>query len=93
MLACRAACRHFADGIGSLGNPIGSPVDKLLVGLFRLRSLLGSLEDLLRQPETTTLQRLKVGGLGGGLRGWAGRWQQRSRQGPVMGRRCSRSAL
>jgi hypothetical protein len=76
-LACGTARRHFADGIGSLGNPIGSPVDKLLVGLFRLRSLLGSLEDLLRQPETTTLQRLKVGawaGLGSGSGGMGRRW-------------------
>ncbi len=27
--------RHFADGLASLGNPVGSPVDKVLVGLFR----------------------------------------------------------
>lgn len=54
--------RHLADGLGSLGNPIGSPLDKLRVGLFRLKSLLGSLDDLLAAPETTTLQRLQVGG-------------------------------
>lgn len=27
--------RHFADGLASLGNPVGSPVDKVLVGVFR----------------------------------------------------------
>lgn len=49
------------DGLGSLGNPIGSPADKIKVGIFRLKSLLGSLDDLLAAPETTILQRLKVG--------------------------------
>ena len=53
-------CRHLADGLGSLGNPIGSPGDKIKVGLFRLKSLLGSLDDLLAAPETTIYRRLKV---------------------------------
>ncbi len=57
--------RHLSDGIASLGNPIGSPVDKVLVGVFRAKSLLGSLDDLLREPETTTMERLRVGGGGG----------------------------
>ncbi|KAL4854581.1 4-substituted benzoates-glutamate ligase [Chlorella vulgaris] len=57
-----ALVRHLADGLASLGNPIGSPVDKLLVGLFRLKSLLGSVDDLLRAPETTIEQRLQSEG-------------------------------
>lgn len=59
---CRVAdpLRHFADGIGSLLNPIGSVADKVNVGLFRLKSLLGSLEDLYSAPEVTTQQRLRV---------------------------------
>lgn len=59
--------RHLADGLGSLGNPIGTPTDKIKVGLFRLKSLLGSLDDLLAAPETTILQRLKVGQMHGCL--------------------------
>jgi hypothetical protein len=67
-------CRHLADGLASLGNPIGSPVDKLLVGLFRLKTLLGSVDDLLRAPETTIEQRLQVGA--GWVEGAAGeRWE------------------
>ncbi|KAL4425251.1 hypothetical protein ABPG75_009267 [Micractinium tetrahymenae] len=54
--------RHLADGLGSLGNPIGSVGDKLLVGVFRLKSLLGSVDDLLRAPEMSTLQRLQSEG-------------------------------
>lgn len=51
--------RHLADGLGSLTNPIGTPIDKIKVGLYRLRTLLGSLDALLSAPETTTLQTLK----------------------------------
>ncbi|KAL4435625.1 hypothetical protein ABPG77_002588 [Micractinium sp. CCAP 211/92] len=54
--------RHLVDGLASLGNPIGSAGDKVLVGAFRLKSLLGSVDDLLRAPETTTLQRLQAEG-------------------------------
>lgn len=52
----------MVDALGSLSpsHPIGSPADKIKVGLFRLKSLLGSLEDLLAAPEVTTLQRLRV---------------------------------
>jgi phytoene dehydrogenase-like protein len=51
--------RHLADGLGSLNNPIGSPMDKVKVGLYRLRTLLGGLDTLLSAPETTTLQALR----------------------------------
>lgn len=54
--------RHLVDGLASLGNPIGSAADKVMVGMFRLKSLLGSVDDLLRAPETTTLQRLQSEG-------------------------------
>jgi len=52
--------RHFVDGVLSLGNPIGSVADKINVGVFRLKSLLGPLDAIFEQPETSTLERLKV---------------------------------
>lgn len=52
--------RHPADGLGSLPNPVGSPIDKALVGLFRLKSLLKTPDVIFRSPETTTYSRLKV---------------------------------
>ena len=54
--------RHPVDGIASIPNPIGSPADKIKVGLFRLKSLLGSVDDLFRAPEMTILQRLREEG-------------------------------
>ena len=52
--------RHFADGLGSLFNPVGSPLDKALVGLFRLKSLLKTPDAIFQSPEATTYARLKV---------------------------------
>lgn len=52
--------RHFADGLASLSNPIGSVADKVNVGLFRLKTLLGPLDAIYSKPETTTLARLQV---------------------------------
>ena len=52
--------RHPLDGVQSLFNSTGTVGDKVNVGAFRLKSELGSLEDLLQRDETTTLQRLKV---------------------------------
>ena len=52
--------RHLLDGVASIGNPIGSPVDKVRVGVFRTRTLLQSFQQTLEEPETTTMQRLKV---------------------------------
>ncbi|GIL82041.1 hypothetical protein Vretimale_1587 [Volvox reticuliferus] len=54
--------RHFADGLASLPNPVGTPLDKVMVGVFRLKSLLGSVEELLARPETTIAERLKAEG-------------------------------
>ncbi len=55
--------RHLVDGVKSLldGNPIGTPTDKINVGLFRIRTLLQSLDTILKADETTTLARLEVG--------------------------------
>lgn len=52
--------RHFVDGLLSLTNPIGSPLDKVNVGVFRAKTLLSSFQSLLAKKESTTLQRLKV---------------------------------
>ena len=52
--------RHPLDGVQSLFNSTGTIGDKVNVGAFRLKSLLGSLEDLLQRDETTTMERLKV---------------------------------
>ena len=53
--------RHLFDALLSLSptNKVGTVIDKLNVGLFRIKSLLGSEEDLLSRPETTILQRLQ----------------------------------
>ena len=54
--------RHPVDGLQSLPNPIGSVVDKVLVGLVRFQTVLalGSLEDMMsRDGETTIMKRLK----------------------------------
>jgi hypothetical protein len=44
----------------SLTNPIGSVADKVNVGLFRLKTLLGPLDAIFEKPETTILERLRV---------------------------------
>jgi len=52
--------RHPLDGVQSLFNSTGTIGDKVNVGAFRIKSELGSLEDLLQRDETTTMERLKV---------------------------------
>ncbi|CAL8463731.1 g3265 [Coccomyxa elongata] len=54
--------RHFGDGVASLPNPVGSPLDKALVGLFRLKALLKSPDEVLQGPETSILSRLQAEG-------------------------------
>jgi hypothetical protein len=44
----------------SLSNPIGSVGDKVNVGLFRLKTLLGPLDAIFEKPETTIQERLWV---------------------------------
>ena len=51
--------RHFADGLGSLANPIGSVPDKVLVGAYRLSCLFRSVDAILEAPETTMEARLR----------------------------------
>ncbi len=50
--------RHLFDALGSLtpANPIGSPVDKVLVGIKRTLLLLRSVEDILRDADETTIE-------------------------------------
>jgi len=52
--------RHLVDGLQSLTNPVGSPLDKVNVGVFRTRTLLSSFQSILAKEETTTLTRLRV---------------------------------
>eukprot|EP00878_Enallax_costatus_P001897 GHUV01002057.1.p1 GENE.GHUV01002057.1~~GHUV01002057.1.p1 ORF type:complete len:492 (+),score=106.65 GHUV01002057.1:377-1852(+) len=54
--------RHFLDGILSLTNPIGSVADKINVGVFRLKSLIGPLDAIFQKPETTIYERLRAEG-------------------------------
>eukprot|EP00798_Chlamydomonas_sp_ICE-L_P027169 gene27169-2409_t len=54
--------RHLVDGLMSLTNPIGSVGDKVNVGIFRLRCLLGTADELLQKEETTTIGKLKAEG-------------------------------
>ena len=52
--------RHLLDGVLSLGNPVGSPVDKARVGLLRAKTLTRSVDATLAAPETSTLRRLQA---------------------------------
>ena len=54
--------RHLMDGLQSLPNPIGSPIDKILVGVYRTRTLFSSVEGLLKGPETTIMECLQQEG-------------------------------
>jgi phytoene dehydrogenase-like protein len=57
--------RHLADGLASLFNPIGSVLDKIRVGVFRVKSVLGYInndEVLSEGNETTTLVKLRAEG-------------------------------
>lgn len=56
--------RHPLDGVLSLTNPIGSPPDKVKIGVFRTAQLLSSPASLLAADETTTMQRLQVSPIG-----------------------------
>jgi phytoene dehydrogenase-like protein len=54
--------RHLPDALASLPNAVGTPEDKLRVGLFRLKSLLGTVDEGLQAPEMTILERLREEG-------------------------------
>ncbi|KAK7363172.1 hypothetical protein VNO77_05303 [Canavalia gladiata] len=51
--------RHFLDSAKSLTNPIGSLVDKLLIGSTRIRVLSKSDEEILSSEEVPTIDLLK----------------------------------
>lgn len=51
--------RHFSDALSSLANPIGSVVDKLLVGFARLRVLAQQDDEILTADEVPTIKLLK----------------------------------
>ena len=52
--------RHLPDSLGTLLNPVGSVGDKVNVGWYRLKSGKGTLDTVLTNPETTTLEALQV---------------------------------
>ncbi|KAF7803690.1 15-cis-phytoene desaturase, chloroplastic/chromoplastic [Senna tora] len=51
--------RHFWDSAKSLTNPIGSVVDKLLIGSTRIRVLTKSYQEILSADEAPTIDLLK----------------------------------
>ncbi|KAJ0080029.1 hypothetical protein Patl1_24418 [Pistacia atlantica] len=51
--------RHFGDSLNSLANPIGSALDKLLIGLTRIRVLSKSDEEIFSAGEVSVLDLLK----------------------------------
>ena len=56
--------RHPLDAVASLSpsHPVGTVLDKILVGVVRLQSLLGDTYDILTAPETTIRERLDAAG-------------------------------
>ncbi len=55
--------RHPLDGVRSVFAPIGSLTDKLKISQIRRAVCAGSLRDLARRPETTTLDALALAGV------------------------------
>ncbi|GAB4850005.1 hypothetical protein Ancab_029304 [Ancistrocladus abbreviatus] len=51
--------RHFLDSIGTLTNPIGTVLDKLLIALTRIRLLTKSDEKILSSSEISTIELLR----------------------------------
>jgi phytoene dehydrogenase-like protein len=51
--------RHPLDAMGGLFSPVGKITDKMKVGRLRRKTMEGSVEDLFRRPETTTLESLQ----------------------------------
>ncbi|MQM10588.1 hypothetical protein Taro_043483 [Colocasia esculenta] len=54
--------RHPVDGVASLLNPVGNPVDKLRVGLARFRAAVQSDADILTAAEVPIIDRLRAEG-------------------------------
>ncbi|CAO2823233.1 unnamed protein product [Amaranthus hypochondriacus] len=54
--------RHFSDSLGTLGNPIGTVLDKLLIGLTRIKVLIKSNEEIFTSDEVPVIKLLKSSG-------------------------------
>uniref|UniRef100_A0A7C9ER45 Amine oxidase domain-containing protein n=2 Tax=Opuntia streptacantha TaxID=393608 RepID=A0A7C9ER45_OPUST len=54
--------RHFWDAVGTLANPIGTIVDKLLIGLTRIRVLQKSDEEIFYSSEVPIVDLLRTSG-------------------------------
>ncbi|KAI5661438.1 hypothetical protein M9H77_20761 [Catharanthus roseus] len=54
--------RHFSDSLLSLANPVGTIIDKLLIGLTRIRVLTQSDDQILTAEEVRTIQLLRETG-------------------------------
>lgn len=54
--------RHFSDSIKSIPNPIGSPLDKLLIGLTRIKALSKSDDEIFTSGEIPVIEYLKSAG-------------------------------
>lgn len=54
--------RHFSDALQSLSNPIGTVIDKLLIGLTRLKVLTQGDDEILNAEEVPTIDLLKKTG-------------------------------
>ncbi|WCJ30507.1 FAD/NAD(P)-binding oxidoreductase family protein [Euphorbia peplus] len=51
--------RHFSDAVQSLGNPIGSVFDKLLIALTRIQVMTKSDDEILTDDEVSTVDLLR----------------------------------
>lgn len=58
--------RHAGDALNiqSLTNPVGSVFDKVLVGIVRALCVSKTADELLAEPETSTLEFLQVTSIG-----------------------------
>ncbi|XP_021750953.1 15-cis-phytoene desaturase, chloroplastic/chromoplastic-like [Chenopodium quinoa] len=54
--------RHYWDSIGTLGNPIGTILDKLLIGLTRIKVLTKSFEEIVVANEVPVIELLRNSG-------------------------------
>ncbi|GLJ52071.1 hypothetical protein SUGI_1107420 [Cryptomeria japonica] len=54
--------KHFADSLGTLLNPIGTILDKILIGVARLKSVTVTNEEILLGKEVSIMEKLSVNG-------------------------------
>ncbi|KAK3031513.1 hypothetical protein RJ639_036027 [Escallonia herrerae] len=59
--------RHFSDSLQTLANPIGTVLDKLLIGPTRLRVLTKSDGDILAAKKVSTIEFLRSSGFSGSI--------------------------